>query len=128
MTVISVKIATSLVPILLISSVADDRPPDCELASPPQNGPSHRVFLLSLSSLPGPTGEAITSMKLRPWLDKARGSRRGARAAARRRLLIESLEGRQLLAAADIVAENLLPGNPESEWGIEGIGTDNIQG
>ena len=44
-----------------------------------------------------------------------------------RALRVESLETRILLANA-IVAENLLPGNPPSEWDIDGAGDENIQG
>ena len=57
-----------------------------------------------------------------------RGARRHAVRAAHRIHRIESLESRHLLSAADIVAENLLPGSPESEWGIVGVGSSNIQG
>ncbi|WP_310390326.1 N,N-dimethylformamidase beta subunit family domain-containing protein, partial [Rhizobium sp. 1399] len=45
-----------------------------------------------------------------------------------------SLTTQNLAAAAaaapanKVVAENLLPGNPESEWGIDGAGSSNIEG
>jgi methionine-rich copper-binding protein CopC len=43
-------------------------------------------------------------------------------------LELEPLELRQLLAVNPIVAENALPGNPQSEWDIVGIGDPSIQG
>lgn len=44
-----------------------------------------------------------------------------------RRAFFETLENRYLLANA-IVAENLLPGSPASEWDIVGAGDSNIEG
>ncbi len=59
-------------------------------------------------------------------------SRRGRKHSEGRHLRrvgrVERLEDRHLLSAASIIAENLLPGSPESQWGIDGIGSDNIQG
>ena len=43
-------------------------------------------------------------------------------------LTFELLETRNLLSANAIVAENLLPGNPASEWDIAGVGDPTIQG
>ena len=40
----------------------------------------------------------------------------------------ETLETRQMLSAAQIIAENALPGTPESEWDIFGTASANIQG
>ena len=45
-----------------------------------------------------------------------------------RRLSFESLEARLAPAANPIVEENLLPGNPQSEWGIVGNGDPTLQG
>lgn len=48
---------------------------------------------------------------------------------SQRRLKLELLETRRLLAVNAIVAENLLPGSPASEWDIgQGIGDPSIQG
>ena len=33
-----------------------------------------------------------------------------------------------MLSAAQIIAENCVPGTPESEWDIYGLASDNIQG
>jgi methionine-rich copper-binding protein CopC len=46
----------------------------------------------------------------------------------RRRLSFETLEARLAPAANPIVAENQLPGNPQSEWGIAGNGDPTLQG
>jgi methionine-rich copper-binding protein CopC len=46
----------------------------------------------------------------------------------RPRLQIQSLEARLAPAANPIVTENLLPGNPESEWQISGNGDPALQG
>ena len=46
----------------------------------------------------------------------------------RRRLRLEALEDRVLLALNPIVLENQLPGNPASEWDIVGGGDENIEG
>ncbi len=68
-------------------------------------------------------------MFFRRWSKSGGGrGRRPAPRKAHRCHRIESLETRTLFAAADIVAENLLPGSPESEWGIVGVGSGNIQG
>ncbi|SIO28385.1 Ig-like domain-containing protein [Singulisphaera sp. GP187] len=49
---------------------------------------------------------------------------RGGRA----RLKLEVLEDRTLLASNPIVAENMLPGSPASEWDISGAGDTSLQG
>ncbi|AGA31260.1 DUF4082 domain-containing protein [Singulisphaera acidiphila] len=46
----------------------------------------------------------------------------------RGRLEFEVLEDRTLLASNPIVAENLLPGNPASEWDVSGAGDPTLQG
>ena len=45
-----------------------------------------------------------------------------------RRLRLEPLEDRRLLAVLTIAQENLLPGTSASQWDIDGSGDDNIQG
>jgi hypothetical protein len=46
----------------------------------------------------------------------------------RRRPTIEKLETRVVLSANSIATENLLPGNPPSQWDIVGVGDTSIQG
>jgi len=46
----------------------------------------------------------------------------------RRRPRIEILEDRILLAVNSIVAENQLPGTPESVWQVQGAGDASLQG
>ena len=46
----------------------------------------------------------------------------------RTRLGLETLEAREVFSVNPIVAENLLPGNPQSEWDIVGAGDPTIQG
>src|SRR5262245_36918099 len=55
-------------------------------------------------------------------------SRGSDRSRDRARLSLEVLEDRSLFSANPIVAENLLPGNPQSEWDIVGAGDSSIQG
>src|SRR3954466_5813562 len=57
-----------------------------------------------------------------------RPDREPARRRAGVRLAIEALEGRILMATNPIVAENLLPGNPASDWDISGAGDSTLQG
>jgi len=45
-----------------------------------------------------------------------------------RSVQLEALEERKLLSAAEIIAENALPGSSWEEWDIDGSGSDNIQG
>jgi methionine-rich copper-binding protein CopC len=52
-------------------------------------------------------------------------NRRGSR---KFRQFVESLECRQLLSVNPIVAENQLPGTPQSVWGVQGAGDATIQG
>ena len=47
---------------------------------------------------------------------------------SRRRLQLEPLEDRHLMAVLTIAQENALPGTPASQWDIDGAGSDNIQG
>ncbi len=54
------------------------------------------------------------------------GSRREGQ--GRGRFRFEGLEDRTLLAGNPIVDENLLPGNPASEWDIGGAGDTTLQG
>jgi len=44
------------------------------------------------------------------------------------RLSLEVLDERVLFSANPIVQENLLPGNPPTEWDVSGAGDDSIQG
>jgi hypothetical protein len=44
------------------------------------------------------------------------------------RLGLETLESREVFSVNPIVAENLLPGNPQSEWDVAGAGDATIQG
>jgi methionine-rich copper-binding protein CopC len=46
----------------------------------------------------------------------------------RSRVNLESLEARLAPAANPVVTENALPGNPQSEWGINGSGDPTLQG
>ncbi|MCA9131931.1 MAG: hypothetical protein KDA45_02200, partial [Planctomycetales bacterium] len=55
-------------------------------------------------------------------------SKNRTRGERRRLLRVELLEDRRLLAANAIVAENLLPGSPASEWDIVGSGDPSLQG
>ncbi len=59
------------------------------------------------------------------WWPRAQSTRRKA---STRRLNIEPLEDRKLLAVLTIAQENQLAGSPASEWDIDGAGSDNIQG
>src|SRR5262249_42629363 len=67
---------------------------------------------------------------------RKRKSSRSGRAARRARgvqptlhsVKFEALEDRKLLSAAQIVAENALPGTDPSIWDIGGAGSANIQG
>lgn len=64
----------------------------------------------------------------RPW---SRADRAPVRGRARRTRVcpgIEALEDRTLLATNPIVAENLLPGSPPSEWQVSGAGDTTLQG
>src|SRR5436305_11881831 len=56
------------------------------------------------------------------------GSRPDRTRRASRRLRLEALEDRTLLSANPIVAENLLPGTPQSVWDVPGAGDPTIQG
>ncbi|MBL9122485.1 MAG: hypothetical protein JNG90_02555, partial [Planctomycetaceae bacterium] len=47
---------------------------------------------------------------------------------SRRRLQLEPLEDRHLMAVLTIAQENALPGAPQSQWDIDGAGSDSIQG
>lgn len=65
-------------------------------------------------------------MKLFPlWM--RRRSPRSARPRSTR-LQVEMLEDRTLLSSNAIVAENLLAGNPQSEWDVSGAGDSTLQG
>src|SRR5262245_60527762 len=44
------------------------------------------------------------------------------------RLALETLEAREVFSVNPIVAENLLPGNPKSEWDLANGGDSNIEG
>ncbi len=46
----------------------------------------------------------------------------------RPRLSLEALEERALLSVNPVVAENQLPGTPQSVWGVNGAGDPSIQG
>src|SRR4051794_21665134 len=54
--------------------------------------------------------------------------RRGMAGGHRHRPGLELLEGRILLAVNAVVAENLLPGTPASQWQVSGAGDATIQG
>jgi methionine-rich copper-binding protein CopC len=63
------------------------------------------------------------------WRKAARvtgGKHKGA--SGRKRLAIEQLENREVPSTNPIVAENQLPGNPESEWQVAGDGDSTLQG
>ena len=47
---------------------------------------------------------------------------------AHRTVQLEALEERKLLSAAEIIAENALPGTHSDIWDISGSGSANIQG
>lgn len=66
--------------------------------------------------------------RLSKWWNRPSKPRHSHTTRRRRRRFFEQLETRDLLASA-IVAENLLPGSPASEWDIgQGIGDPAIQG
>jgi N,N-dimethylformamidase beta subunit-like, C-terminal/Concanavalin A-like lectin/glucanases superfamily/Bacterial Ig domain len=58
-----------------------------------------------------------------PWCPNPIRSRRGCA-----RLAVESLEERTAPAGNPIVAENQLPGTPQSTWAVSGAGDSTIQG
>src|SRR5207249_11069767 len=65
------------------------------------------------------------------WVRKVLGAPRGPRKAAARKtsLGVEWLESRDVPSTANpIVAENLLPGNPQAEWDVVGDGDPTLQG
>ena len=64
---------------------------------------------------------------------KARKARRSASSTRRtwiprKHLVLELLEDRLVFSAASIIAENALPGTPQSVWDVDGSGSANIQG
>jgi hypothetical protein len=59
---------------------------------------------------------------------RSEGSRPARTSRYCRRLRLEALEDRTLLSANPIVAENLLPGTPQSVWGVSGGGDPSILG
>lgn len=63
--------------------------------------------------------------RLSSWLSPSLGTRSRT---ARARFSVEALEDRIAPAVNAIVTENLLPGNPASEWQISGIGDPTLQG
>jgi hypothetical protein len=60
--------------------------------------------------------------------DRRRNQAKPVARPTRQRLRIESLEDRIYFSAASIIAENSLPGTPQSVWDLDGTPSDNIQG
>ena len=60
--------------------------------------------------------------------NKVRPRRKGVSKVRKLALYVEALESRNLLSTNAIIAENQLPGTPQSVWDVPGAGDSTIQG